>query len=95
MRTEKGPRRGSGGGKVHEGSGTTCEYTAATDTPAQLRARRAASYRFPPMECGHRDPVDCYPRPRDINAARLAWWHLREHGLLSEHVEAVLAEEVV
>lgn len=25
----------------------------------QLRQRRAASYRRPPMPCGHRDPLDC------------------------------------
>lgn len=29
------------------------------DIAAQLRRRREASWRLPPMPCGHRDPLDC------------------------------------
>jgi hypothetical protein len=29
---------------------------------AQLRHRREASTRLPPMRCGHYDPIDCRPR---------------------------------
>jgi len=25
----------------------------------QLKRRREASWRLPPLECGHRDPLDC------------------------------------
>ncbi|WP_237502653.1 hypothetical protein [Streptomyces sp. SID8374] len=28
-------------------------------TAEQLRRRREASYRLPPLDCGHRDPEDC------------------------------------
>ncbi|MBA0126429.1 hypothetical protein H0B56_12840 [Haloechinothrix sp. YIM 98757] len=50
-----------------------------------------------PLADGRRDPLDrlTSESPADVSAARRAWHHLRAHGLLSEHVEAVLAEGVV
>jgi hypothetical protein len=32
---------------------------SAGDIAAMLRRRREASWRLPPMACGHRDPLDC------------------------------------
>jgi hypothetical protein len=32
---------------------------AAGDIAAQIRRRRTAADRLPPLPCGHRDPVDC------------------------------------
>ncbi|TDV40107.1 hypothetical protein [Actinophytocola oryzae] len=58
----------------------------------QLRARRAASYRLPPLACGHRDPLDC-PQPQWTAAARAAWYHLNRLGLVDRDgfVTAILA----
>lgn len=47
---------------------TKAEVTAGVrEYIADLRRRRAASLRLPPLECGHRDPLDCSadkPAPR-------------------------------
>lgn len=48
----------------------------------QLRARRAASYRLPPLPCGHRDPLDCLSETQREAAARAAWHHLNSLGLV-------------
>ncbi len=40
----------------------------ADGIPAQLRRRRAAALRLPPLPCGHRDPLDC--QVRDAHARR-------------------------
>jgi hypothetical protein len=32
----------------------------ADDVVAQLKRRREASLRLPPLACGHRDPLDCH-----------------------------------
>lgn len=32
--------------------------TSAVEIPVQLRRRRAASWRCPPLSCGRRDPID-------------------------------------
>jgi hypothetical protein len=34
--------------------------------PDQLRRRREASYRLPPLPCGHRDPLDCRESCREL-----------------------------
>lgn len=66
-------------------------HTTAASVPRQPRngedRRRQASYRLPPMECGHRDPLDClagHPHrltPGEIEAWQAAAAHLRAHGL--------------
>src|SRR5664280_789220 len=70
------------------------------DSPESLAAveswhrRRAASWRFEPLVCGHRDPLSCRaaePIPDvDQRGARAAWAHLAALGLSSEVVDAVL-----
>ena len=48
----------------------------AGDIPAQIRRRREASYRLPPMADGRRDPLDpptrhrCFECGRDLRLAR-------------------------
>jgi hypothetical protein len=52
--------------------------------PDQLRRRRAASWRLPPLADGRRDPLDSADEPiRDAELVswRAAWWHLRRAGL--------------
>jgi hypothetical protein len=47
--------------------GTADERSTKADSdtyPAQLRRRREASYRLPPLDCGCRDPWPCRCRPR-------------------------------
>ncbi|HKS47370.1 MAG TPA: hypothetical protein VJT49_20115 [Amycolatopsis sp.] len=71
--------------------------TDTVDLPAQLRRRRAASRRLPVLDCGCGDPWHAEPlppSPRNVQASRRAWWHLKELGLLSEDSERVLAESV-
>ena len=75
--------------------GSSAIVTDTADLPAQLRRRRAASRRLPVLDCGCGDPWHAghlEASPRNIQAARAAWWHLREFGLLSEDSERVLAE---
>jgi hypothetical protein len=36
------------------------DYTA-NGIPLQLRRRRGASWRLPPLDCGYRDPMHCEP----------------------------------
>jgi hypothetical protein len=58
----------------------------------QVRRRREASYRLPEYTDGLRDPLDglVLDRRCDRRSARLAWWHLRAEGLMSEYVEDLL-----
>ncbi|OLT43055.1 hypothetical protein BJF85_02840 [Saccharomonospora sp. CUA-673] len=81
----------------HQGSGTTASVAPHPDVGLDRR-RRAVSRRLAPLPCGHVDPLDhlaaVVPSPRNTEAARLAWYHLRDLGLLSEISEAVLAEGV-
>lgn len=65
----------------------------------QLRRRREASWRLPPLESGLRDPttrlvpvVTGSSKRCDLQAARRAWCHLQAHGLMSDLVLAVLKE---
>jgi len=48
----------------HEVDHSLADAAAANieDIAAQLRRRRASSYRLPPLACGRRDPLD--PRGR-------------------------------
>ena len=50
-----------------ETEGAANNITNATTIPAQLRRRRAASYRLPPLHDGRRDPLD--PPPDDSKPA--------------------------
>lgn len=50
-----------------------------TCIPGQLRARRAASHRLPPLACGRRDPW-WHERPGE-RGYRDAAHHLAAHGL--------------
>jgi hypothetical protein len=42
----------------------------AEPIPDQLRARREASYRLPPLRCGHSDPLSCLIGHRPRRARR-------------------------
>jgi hypothetical protein len=49
--------------KKHDGAGGADDASASKirdreDIAAQLRRRRAASLRMPPLACGRRDPLD-------------------------------------
>jgi hypothetical protein len=52
----------------------------ASDLPAALRHRRAASWRCVPLGCGRRDPLDDRNEPeitdRELASWRAAWRHL-------------------
>ncbi|MGH3511657.1 MAG: hypothetical protein ACRDRB_05195 [Pseudonocardiaceae bacterium] len=55
-----------------------------SDIPAQLRRRRAASRRLPPLPDGRRDPLDSTHEPitdAEIDAWRATWSHLDRLGL--------------
>ncbi len=62
----------------------------ADDIPAQLRRRRNAALRLPPLEDGRRDPWLGPRRPLSRQSARAAYFHLEACGLLSELVVDVL-----
>lgn len=75
------------------------------DTPAQLRRRRASSWRCPPLSCGRRDPIDPNPYhgkdllPSDFG---LTERELRRHaralyrdGWRTDEIVSVLAVEPV
>ncbi|MFC5115417.1 hypothetical protein ACFPN7_15890 [Amycolatopsis halotolerans] len=70
----------------------------ATDSAEQLRRRRAASQRLPPLADGRVDPwADVEPvgvSEQNLRAARRTWHHLRDLGLLTEHVEEFLQREI-
>lgn len=64
---------------------TTWPPGSATLAPAdaialQLRRRRAAAYRCPPMDCGHRDPLDCVASPAGPSTFGLTDNELRAHA---------------
>ncbi len=71
---------------------TTDGYTVprGEDIPVQLRRRRAASLRLPPLADGLRDPWLAARPPLSAASARAAWAHLHALGLMSEHVNQVL-----
>jgi hypothetical protein len=55
------------------------------DVPRQLRRRRAASLRLPPLDNGKRDPLDIlvsYSR----EPLRTFWHALRDRGLLTDEI---------
>lgn len=52
----------------------------AESTADQLRRRRAASYRLPPLADGHQDPLDTIPAPRQPNSFGLTQDELRSHA---------------
>jgi hypothetical protein len=60
---ERRPRREGGDHEVAGGNVNNIVPPEADadldDIAAQLRRRRAASWRLPPMPCGHHDPLDC------------------------------------
>jgi hypothetical protein len=58
--------RRPGKGGVQDDAGSNVETSLPPDPgidpdelAKQLRRRREASRRLPPMPCGHRDPLDC------------------------------------
>ncbi len=61
--------------------------------PAQLRRRREASLRLPPLDDGLRDPWTAARPPLSVESARAAYLHLETCGLLSELVVDVLARQ--
>ena len=61
----------------------------ADTIPQQLRRRREASLRLPPLENGKRDPLDVLVS-YSSEPLRLFWYELRERGLLSDAITAEL-----
>ncbi|MDP9394867.1 MAG: hypothetical protein M3Q27_11750 [Actinomycetota bacterium] len=70
----------------------TNTVSVADDIPAQLRRRREASLRLPPLAGGMRDPWLVPRPPLSVASARAAWLHLYELGLMSETVDRVLRD---
>jgi hypothetical protein len=64
------------------------------DIPSQLRRRRGASRRLPPLASGLRDPWDVIDGPlsdAEVASWRAAWGHLHALGLPAVVPERVLA----
>lgn len=92
---ERGPTGAPPDQQHHVHHDVRASVDDAVAIPEQLRRRRDASYRLPPLESGVRDPWrDTPPRPSEANtaASRRAWDHLRAVGLTSESVLIVLRE---
>lgn len=91
MRT---PATSGGRSELAEGAGsddTAC--TQQSDVPAQLRRRRAASWRCEPLESGRRDPwVDQHPdtwTDAELDSWAAAAVHLRRAGLTPQVPDSV------
>jgi hypothetical protein len=61
---------------------------AVENVAAQLRRRRGASWRMPPLADGCRDPID--PIPSDREVLRHVWRMLARHGLLTAALRSEL-----
>ncbi|WP_327282282.1 hypothetical protein [Streptomyces sp. NBC_01205] len=72
----KTPRLVSGASQEVSAAGGS---TAAT-VPQQLRRRREAAYRCPPLPCGHRDPLDCAASAAGPSTYGLTESELRAHA---------------
>ena len=57
--------------------------------PQQLRRRREAARRLPPLDSGVRDPLDVLVS-YSSEPLRLFWYELRDRGLLSDAITAEL-----
>ncbi len=59
-------RRPPAGGGAQDAANVSTIVTGADDDvrelAEQLRRRREASWRLPPLACGHHDPLDCQRR---------------------------------
>jgi hypothetical protein len=70
--------------------GSAHKLPAHTDSiAAQLRRRRAASLRMPPLADARRDPLDI-PVSYSSEPLRLFWYELRARGLLTDTITAEL-----
>jgi hypothetical protein len=68
-----------------------------TDIPAQLRRRRVASWRLPPLDDGRRDPLDDCDEPlsdAELDSWRAAWMHLDRLALPAIVPQRVLVASV-
>jgi hypothetical protein len=96
VETEENPRGTTGALRRTTTTKSTDSITRDPDLAADLRRRRAASYRMPLLPCGHRDPLDCLcaHAPVDLDASRKAWRHLADMRLLDDEgwLAALLAE---
>ncbi len=63
------------------GNGAESRTTGCTQYIEGLRHRRAATYRLPPLDCGHVDPLTCRHGPNPINGYPEAADHLLTLGL--------------
>ncbi len=88
------PAQRSSAARAGVGVTTTDTNTVpvADDISAQLRRRRDASLRLPPLPDGRRDPWPPPRPPLSVASARAAWAHLHALGLMSELVDRVLRE---
>jgi hypothetical protein len=75
-----GPPPQEPGPKISRHQATDPGQPNPVAVPAQLRRRRAASYRCPPLPDGRRDPLDPVGEPltdpRELDSWRVAWVHL-------------------
>jgi|GEM_PF-5398608 len=80
--------------REHPRAATTQDSPESLAAVESSKRRRAASRRFEPLVCGHRDPLSCRaaePIPDvDQRGARAARAYLASLGLSSEVVDAVL-----
>lgn len=98
MKDPRPPEEGGAGAGESVSRQLDCTQDTATaspsDVPAQLRRRRAASWRCNPLQSGRRDPWHDPPTEsvteRELASWRAAWRHLRGCGL-----PAVVPERVV
>jgi hypothetical protein len=85
--------RPAAGGALEMTTGkVTSRIPPANDIRAQLRRRREASLRLPPLADGRRDPLDP-PLLTDQDRAvlRYVWRLLARHGLLTAGMKAELS----
>ena len=92
-----------GNGRARLGSGLSGDMGSATQStaplssydeptdliPLQLRRRREASLRLPPLDSGPRDPWAICP-PSSREPRKIFWLELKARGLLTDAVTAEL-----
>ncbi|MFI1449069.1 hypothetical protein [Streptomyces virginiae] len=77
MNGNAGSRHVLGGGFQKD---TAAGGSTAVTVPQQLRRRREAAYRCPPLDCGHRDPLDCAATATGPSTYGLSDDELRAHA---------------
>lgn len=81
--TTAAPKGGRVGQRADRAQSQTTAYVSPS-VPEQLRRRRAASWRLPPLESGLRDPLGATDEPITdavVASWRAAWCHISRAGL--------------